>query len=58
MMFKCDHCDRITLGKPYRVTSEESGVILLDMTVCYLCFDLARRLGLHGEEVQEDGRTT
>jgi hypothetical protein len=32
--------------------------MLLDMTVCYGCFDLARRLGLDGEEVQEDRRST
>ena len=37
-------------GKAYRVTSEESGMTLLDMIVCYYCFIDAQRLGLHVEE--------
>jgi hypothetical protein len=39
-------------GKAYRVTSEESGVTLLDMVVCYYCFVDAQRLGLHVEELR------
>jgi hypothetical protein len=39
------------MGKAYRVTSEESGIKLLDMTVCYYCFVDAQRLGLHAEEI-------
>ena len=39
------------MGKAYRVTSDESGVRLLDMTVCYYCFVDAQRLGLHAEEI-------
>jgi hypothetical protein len=33
---------------PYRVKSEESGVVLLDMIVCYDCYAEARELGHHG----------
>lgn len=39
-------------GKAYRVTSEESGITLLDMVVCYYCFVDAQRLGLHVEELR------
>jgi hypothetical protein len=40
------------MGRAYRVTSEESGVMLLDMTVCYYCYIDAQRLGLHAEEIR------
>ena len=45
------------MGKAYRVISQESGVTLLDMTVCHYCFVDAQRLGLKGEELQahDDG---
>jgi hypothetical protein len=33
---------------PYRVKSEESGVVLLDMVVCYNCYAEARELGHQG----------
>jgi hypothetical protein len=33
---------------PYRVKSEESGVVLLDMVVCYNCYAEARALGHQG----------
>lgn len=48
---ECQHCGQWILGRTYRVTSEERGVTLLDMAVCYYCFVEARRLGLHAEEV-------
>jgi len=46
----CDHCRAFFAGKPYRVRSEESGVVLLDMIVCHYCYLEARKLGLHTEE--------
>ena len=49
MKFFCRHCDEIVVGKPYRVISEEDGVILLDMTVCRSCYEQARALGLSSE---------
>jgi len=56
--FFCRHCDRVVTGKPYRVLSEENGVVLLDMTVCRSCRDPATSLGLHSEELPADvGRT-
>ena len=51
MNYQCQHCGQFIMGKAYRVTSEESGVRLLDMTVCYYCFVDAQRLGLHTEEI-------
>jgi hypothetical protein len=33
---------------PYRVRSEESGIVLLDMIVCYDCYVEARELGHEG----------
>jgi hypothetical protein len=51
MNCECQHCEQLITGRAYRVTSEDSGVKLLDMTVCYYCFIEARRLGLHAEDV-------
>ena len=34
----CQHCGELIVGNPYRVTSEEEGITLLDMIVCSLCF--------------------
>lgn len=42
----CEHCDEVYQGRAYRVTSEEDGVLLLDMIVCHSCSIEARRLGL------------
>jgi RNase P subunit RPR2 len=53
MKFTCQHCDTLTEGVAYRVTSEEAGVILLDMIVCYSCFEQAKSLGLNAEEVDK-----
>jgi hypothetical protein len=39
---------------PYRVKSEESGIILLDMIVCYDCYAKARELGHHGGHLSTD----
>ena len=42
----CEHCGEMYHGRAYRVTSEEDGILLLDMIVCYSCSIEARRLGL------------
>jgi RNase P subunit RPR2 len=47
----CRHCEGLILGKAYRVTSEDEGIIMLDMIVCRLCFIAAKRLGLHAEAI-------
>ncbi len=44
----CDHCCQPFDGMPYRVRSEESGIVLLDMIVCYDCYVEARELGQEG----------
>ena len=42
----CEHCGELYHGRAYRVTSEEDGIVLLDMIVCHSCSVEARRLGL------------
>ena len=42
----CRRCDRITKQKLYRVTTEDTGVVLLNMLVCSSCARLAKKLGL------------
>jgi len=42
----CEHCGELYQGRAYRVRSEEDGILLLDMIVCYSCSIEARRLGL------------
>jgi len=44
VMLTCDHCCRRFGDAPFRVKSEESGVVLLDMIVCYDCYAAAREL--------------
>ena len=51
MEFICRHCDRLTVGAPYRVVSVDENVVLLDMIVCHSCYVQARDLGLHAEEI-------
>ena len=46
MEFVCRRCQHITKQTPYRVTSEEGGVVLINMLVCASCARLAKRLGL------------
>jgi len=48
----CEHCGELYAGNAYRVTSEEDGVVLLDMIVCHSCWLEARRLGLETQEVE------
>jgi hypothetical protein len=47
----CHHCGELIVGRTYRVMSEESGVTLLDMIVCYFCYLEARRLGLPSQQM-------
>ena len=46
MKFLCRRRNHITKQKPYRVTSEDGGVVLLDLLVCPSCARLAKSLGL------------
>jgi hypothetical protein len=45
MEFVCRRCTHFT-KTPYRVTTEDGGVVLLNMLVCPSCARLARSLGL------------
>jgi hypothetical protein len=47
----CQHCGAPFVDSPYRVKSEESGIVLLDIIVCHYCFIEAQKLGLHTEQV-------
>jgi hypothetical protein len=46
MDFICRRCDRNTKQKLYHVTTEDAGVVLLNMLVCSSCARLAKKLGL------------
>jgi hypothetical protein len=46
MRFICRRCEHLIKHSPYRVTTEEGGVVLLDMLVCRSCARLAKSLGL------------
>jgi len=46
MEFVCRRCDHVTTQRPYRVTTEDRGLVLLNMLVCPSCAELAKRLGL------------
>ena len=49
----CDHCEGILLNnKAYLVRSQEHGLILLNMIVCYACHLEAKNLGLETDELQ------
>jgi hypothetical protein len=45
MEFVCRRCYHSSKNS-YRVTTEDGGVVLLDMLVCNSCARLAKRLGL------------
>ena len=47
----CQHCGAPFFDSAYRVQSEESGVVLLDIIVCEHCHVEARDLGLHTEKI-------
>ncbi|HUC99683.1 MAG TPA: hypothetical protein VMR88_14435 [Candidatus Polarisedimenticolaceae bacterium] len=49
----CDHCEGILLNnKAYRVRTQDHGLILLDMIVCYACHLEAKNLGLQTGDLQ------
>jgi RNase P subunit RPR2 len=49
----CDHCEGILLNnKRYRVRTQDHGLVLLDMVVCYACNLEAKNLGLETDELQ------
>ena len=49
----CDHCEGILLNnKAYLVRTQEDGLILLNMIVCYACHLEAKNLGLETDELQ------
>jgi hypothetical protein len=51
---RCDHCEGILLNnKAYRVRTEDHGLVLLDMIVCYACNLQAKNLGLRADEVED-----
>ena len=55
----CGHCEGILLNKKaYRVWTEESGLILLDMIVCYACKLEAEKLGLNTDQVKKISSST
>jgi ribosome-binding protein aMBF1 (putative translation factor) len=58
MDLTCEHCGALIVGKAYRVTSEDAGITLLDMIVCSLCFEEAKRLHLRAEEVDIRSKQT
>jgi hypothetical protein len=48
----CQHCDAPFVDPPYRVKSEEAGIVLLDLIVCHRCYVQARELGLRTEKIE------
>ena len=52
MEFICRRCHHITKQKLYRVTTEDAGIVLLNMLVCSSCARLAKELGLPTVEVK------
>jgi len=56
MDFICRRCNHLTKEKLFRVTTEDAGVVVLNMLVCSPCARLATELGLPTVEV-ESGRT-
>ena len=57
MSFICRRCNRITEQKLYRVTSEDAGVVMLDMLVCSSCARMAKNLGLPTMKMESATRT-
>lgn len=52
----CDHCTQPIVGNTYRVTSEEDGVVVMEMIVCQPCCREAKKLGLKTEDFDPEGR--
>jgi hypothetical protein len=57
MEFVCRRCTHITKQKPYRVTTEDGGVVLLNMLVCPSCARLAKSLGLPTVKMESTKQT-
>jgi len=51
MVWICQHCFAPFVDSLYRVKSEESGVVFLDLIVCHGCYVQARELGLLTEKI-------
>jgi hypothetical protein len=54
----CQHCRVPFVDSPYRVRSEESGIVLLDLIVCPPCHVQAQKLGLWTEAMGMGSLTT
>ena len=52
----CRRCDRITKQKLYRITTEDAGVVMLNMLVCSSCARQARKLGLPAVKMESAKR--
>ena len=52
MEFICRHCNEASEGDAYRVSSEENGVVLLDIIVCFQCAMEARGLELSTQRIE------
>ena len=49
----CAHCEGVLLNnKRYRVRTQDHGLVLLDMVVCYACNLEAQNLGIETDELQ------
>ena len=46
MEFLCEHCGKAIGRQPFHVTSEDAGIILLNLIVCAPCAAQAVNLGL------------
>jgi hypothetical protein len=57
MPFVCHRCEHVTKHAPYRVTTKDRGIVLLNMLVCLSCAQLAKRLGLPVIKVKMAKRT-
>lgn len=47
----CEHCLLPTTSKVYWVTSEDAGVVTLNLLVCSVCCGEAKKLGLKTNEL-------
>ena len=56
MSFICRRCNRVTKQKLYRVTSEDAGVVMLNMLVCSSCARMAKKLGLLTMKMESEKR--
>jgi hypothetical protein len=50
MEYRCERCGALKNAIAYQVTSEEFGMVMLDVIVCYDCFLDARRFGLNARQ--------